>query len=187
MRVNYPPVDGYESDVGSKTTFDMVNMKNIQRIAREYRHVRNSSLYTLMSGVDLDLKFDKTFRGFYQKYVPGRDKDDVWTRDLLFGFDERRRHAVGGVTRAKLDRGACCRFPNRLVLLEHPTFLNETHGMYKKVKEAIQLRNETSLFARPNTGVHAVVFMTQVPPASPVNLCYSHPYDWILKIDIAAY
>jgi len=120
MRVNYPPVDGYESDVGSKTTFDMANMKNIQRISREYRHVRNSSVFTLMSGVDLDLKFDKTFQRFYQK------------------------------------------FPNRLVLLEHPTFLNETHGMYKKVKEAIQLRNETSLFARPNSGVHAVVFMTQV-------------------------
>jgi hypothetical protein len=67
MRINFPPIEGYEADVGSNTTFDMVNCKNTQRAFREYRHVRDSIYLFHPSLPEVHTKFRECFMGFFDK------------------------------------------------------------------------------------------------------------------------
>ena len=72
MRINYPPTHGYESDVGSKTTFDMVNRANIRRIARQsnahHLNIRESTYLSFVSGGMLNSKlFIKAMKWFHER------------------------------------------------------------------------------------------------------------------------
>jgi hypothetical protein len=55
------------------------------------------------------------------------------------------------------------RFTDRQGFIVNPTSVHDADAVFMMVKEAIETQNKTTLFSKPNSGFHAVMFLTQVP------------------------
>jgi hypothetical protein len=74
LRINYAPTEGYEADVGSNTTFDLVNCANTQRITREYGNLRDSIFlfHPMFDITVVSKRFRSCYLGFFDKCAPER-------------------------------------------------------------------------------------------------------------------